>query len=88
MNVWGLVVWKRSVPFNINFALPLTEVMPWREVPIVGLAALETGDGLKVFYKEYFADFKQMHNFASQEPAKPLYNAQMCGSFFIYTLWF
>ena len=23
-----------------------------------------------------------MHNFASQEPAKPLNNAQMCGSFF------
>ena len=39
-------------------------------------------DGMKAFYREYFADSKQMHNFATQEPAKPLNNAQMCGSFF------
>ncbi len=39
-------------------------------------------DGMMAFYREYFADSKQMHNFATQEPAKPLNNAQMCGSFF------
>ena len=29
-----------------HFKVILKEVMPWREVPIVGLAALETGDEL------------------------------------------
>ena len=32
--------------FPNHFKVILNEVMPWREVPIVGLAALETGDEL------------------------------------------
>jgi hypothetical protein len=32
--------------FPDHFKVILKEVMPWREVPIVGLAALETGDEL------------------------------------------
>ena len=30
----------------VHFKVILKEVMPWREVPIVGLVALETGDEL------------------------------------------
>lgn len=32
--------------FHDHFKVILNEVMPWREVPIIGLAALETGDEL------------------------------------------
>ena len=35
-----------SLVFPDHFKVILKEVMPWREVPIVGLAALETGDEL------------------------------------------
>ena len=35
-----------SLVFRDHFKFILKEVMPWREVPIVGLATLETGDEL------------------------------------------
>ena len=37
---------KSAIYLPDHFKVILKEVMPWREVPIVGLAALETGDEL------------------------------------------
>ena len=37
---------KSAIYLPDHFKVVLKEVMPWREVPIVGLAALETGDEL------------------------------------------
>ena len=37
---------KSAIFLPNHFKVILKEVMPWREVPIVGLAALETGDEL------------------------------------------
>ena len=37
---------KSAIFLPDHFKVILKEVMPWREVPIVGLAALETGDEL------------------------------------------
>ena len=37
---------KSAIYLADHFKVILKEVMPWREVPIVGLAALETGDEL------------------------------------------
>lgn len=37
---------KSAIYLPNHFKVILKEVMPWREVPIVGLAALETGDEL------------------------------------------
>lgn len=37
---------KSAIYLPDQFKVILKEVMPWREVPIVGLAALETGDEL------------------------------------------
>jgi hypothetical protein len=37
---------KSAIFLPDYFKVILKEVMPWREVPIVGLAALETGDEL------------------------------------------
>ena len=37
---------KSAIFLPNHFKVILKEVMPWREVPIVGLAAIETGDEL------------------------------------------
>ena len=39
----------------------------------------------KTFFTQMLAERKKVCTFAALEPAKPLNDAQMCGSFYFYT---
>ena len=46
---------------------------------------IRNSENLQIFSK-YFVILNSFTNFAPLEPAKPLYNAQIGGSVFLYTL--